>query len=196
MPRPGHLSRSLPGWSLAVLCLALTLLGCNKAEAPAPKSDPNRVIWKQLGVALADNNLGRVALLRVDDTVGKSAHVERQVQQAILAELTLMSDLQVLETDQQQVNIAISKHKTDPVIGIPSAMAMDLCQDLKVDAFIYATVENSDYDINLKLYTGSTGTIIFTKTLQDLELPGSAMGGMPSTSTETADLSDPTAGRS
>lgn len=161
---------------LLVLALGTATMGsaCQKKADDKPAPDPNRMIWKQMSMLCAENGLTRMALLRVDDKVAHSEDVQRQVGQAILAEITQLEDLQVLETDQQQVAAAIEKHDSDPSIGIPPAMAMELCQDMAVDAFVFATVENNEFDVNMKLYSGATGNIIFTKTLQDLELPGAA----------------------
>jgi|GEM_PF-5669631 len=159
-----------------VMALGLATMGsaCQQKEDHKPAPDPNRMVWKQLGMLCAEDGLSRMALLRVDDQVAHSADVERQVGQAILAEITTLEDLQVLETDQQQVAAAIKKHDANPSIGIPPAMAMELCQAMAVDAFVFATVENNEFDVNMKLYSGATGNIIYTKTLQDLELPGAA----------------------
>jgi len=148
-------------------------LACNKAADAAPKPDPNKNTWRQLSMTLADSSLTRVAVLRVDDKVTHSTDVERQVQESMLAELTQFPDVDFVEADRDVVASTLAKHNTDPASGIAPTIATELCGILGVDGFIYATVENGDYDVNVKVYVANPGNVIFSKTLQDVALPSS-----------------------
>ncbi|MEO7994868.1 MAG: hypothetical protein ABI743_10770 [bacterium] len=154
-----------------VFFFSLTLLGAGCQKEEAPKPDPNKLVWRQLAVALSDNSIAHLAVLRVDDTVKDSPATERQVQQALLAELTQIPELEVVEADQDVVKQVLAKRDTDPATGIAADTAKDLCTALRVEAFIYASVENETFDTNIKIYLGEPGKIVFSKTLQDLAVP-------------------------
>ena len=180
-----------------VLLGGLSSLGCNKDADAATKPDPNKVTWRQLATTFADASLTRVAMLRVDDKAGHSADIERQVQESMLSELTQIPDVDFVEADRQMVGENLAKHGVDPAAGIPAPVAAELCGLLGVDGFIYATVENGDFDVNVKVYVANPGNVIFSKTLQDLELPSSkkaddAGKSAPATTTEkVADAASP-----
>ncbi|HYE77395.1 MAG TPA: hypothetical protein VEI97_05370 [bacterium] len=165
-----------PSLRLAALAcaglLALSGLACSdNAEADEHNPDPNKLLWRQMAVTLSEEAVSHIAILRVEDKVSHQPDVERQVQQALLDQLTQISDLDVLEADRAKADALLQKHKVDPATGIPSAVAADLCTALGVQAIVYATVENGDYDVNLKVYVLNPGNVIFSKTLQDLTIP-------------------------
>lgn len=152
--------------------LALSSMACSQdAEADEHKPDPNKLVWRQLAVTLSEENVAHVAILKVEDKAGHEADVERQIQQAMLDQLTQVTDLDVLEADKSKVEDLLQKHHTDPATGIAADVAASLSTALGVEAIIYATVENGDYDVNLKVYVANPGNVIFSKTLQDVEIP-------------------------
>lgn len=177
------LNRKIAIVILAIIALMLVLVGCKtpNKEAANPGGEnggspeairyDNSGAFKSLKDKLGEMEVSSISIIGVDDMIDNNIDRERQVYQAILQELTDIGELKVIEGDKQELEKFFQEKGVDPSRGLSTDASINLAVLLNVDAIIYGTIESSECDVNIKIYSAKDGGVIFSETIENLKLP-------------------------
>lgn len=152
--------------------------GCNAKPSNAatenastvPDEYDNSSNFKELITTITDMELSSIGIIRIDDLINSDITIERQVRQEILEELTKVEELDIIEKDSDELQQFLTTEKIDPKRGLSSDAASKIADYFDVKAVLYGTIE-SKTDLNLKMYEGKNGGVIFARTISNLKLP-------------------------
>jgi hypothetical protein len=167
-----HLFASLVhgGILLAILCLVM-FSSCQKPEPPPPEPNPVGDFFKEIQDALDTATATTISVLGVDDNCGAGTNLQRQVRQEIIAQLHNLESIEILEYPQTELDAKFVEMGIKLSDGISPENAVALATSLQAGALLYASIETTTPDVHVKVYSGTTGSIIFAETLQGWELP-------------------------
>jgi hypothetical protein len=130
----------------------------------------NSANFKELITTITDMEISSIGIIRIDDPINSDATIVRQVRQELLEELTKVEELDIIEKDSDELQQFLTTEKIDPKRGLSSDAASKIADFFDVKAVLYGTIE-SKTDLNLKMYEGKNGGVIFSRTISNLKLP-------------------------
>lgn len=164
---------------ILVSSAGVLLSGCNAKPSDAAPEKPsgtsadeydNSSNFEELITTISDLEISSVGIIRIDDPINSDATIVRQVHQEILEELTKVEELDIIEKDSDELKLFLTTEKIDPKRGLSSDAACKIAEFFDVKAVLYGTIE-SKTDLNLKMYEGKNGGVIFSRTISNLKLP-------------------------
>jgi hypothetical protein len=158
------------GILLAIFCLVM-FSSCQKPESPPAEPNPVGDFFKEIQDVLDTATAKTITILGVDDNCGAGLDLQRQVRQEIIAQLHNLESIEILEYPQSELDAKFVEMGIKLSEGISPENATELAGSLEADTLLYASIETTTPDVHVKVYSGTTGSIIFAKTLQGWELP-------------------------
>ena len=161
-------------------CLLL-LQGCKKAEAKdaaaateeeqaAEAKDSVDQFFAGLEEVLTANSLASIAIIEITDPKENDEHHIRNVRQATMEQLSKMEGIAVREVSTKRVGEVLGELKGTASTGLNSDDVMRIGIQLGVDALLFGSIESKQNDVFFWAYSGMSGDVIFSKTLEKWEL--------------------------
>ncbi|MCX6645034.1 MAG: hypothetical protein NTY09_01545 [bacterium] len=157
------------GILLAIFCLVM-FSSCKK-PIPTPEPNPVADFFKEIQDVLDTATAKTITILGVDDNCAAGPNLQRQIRQEIIAQLHNLESIEILEYPQSELDAKFVEMGTKLSEGISPENATELAGSLEADTLLYASIETTAPDVHIKVYSGTTGAIIFAETLQGWQLP-------------------------
>jgi hypothetical protein len=162
------------GGILAVIAVVVLMTSCQQKP---PDPDPAQLFFRGVKDALNKASLDKVTVIQVSDSANAGPDQTRQVMEEVLNQLHKLEGIVLIEYPESRLESAFRDLKIKPSEGLSPDDAKALATQLGTSALIYASIESKTPDVHFKVYSGTTGEIIFANTLAAWKLPVKNTGG-------------------
>ncbi|MFH1677026.1 MAG: hypothetical protein ABIC40_08365 [bacterium] len=151
-----------------ILLIALVLVltsSCQSKPPPPPEPEPVDVFFKSMLKSLDEAAAESITIIAVDDSIGTGEDLARQVYQDIQSRLHGLGTLTIFEFPSNELKASFDELGVKPSDGIAPEQAVNLAEKLNSSALLYASIESKTPDVYVRIYSGATGSVIFSETL-------------------------------